>query len=395
MKSLAALLLFPLTVWGVEIPVGTYLEIRLTTPVSTVTSRAQDSLQAILIAPVTVNSRAVLAAGAALRGTILEVVAPAEETNAVLKLSFTQLAEGSHEYRMSTRVFGIDNVRETVDDTGAIQGISPKNTITGRIDQGLGKMNNGRMGGLAQVLEMAKGVLIKNADPNIAYDAGTELTLRLLKPLALPDSQIPPPTPGVTDDGRLADLVRNQPFQTYASNPPKPSDVTNLMFIGTLQQITSAFEEAGWVGSQALSGGSKFETAKAIIEQRGYKEAPVSTILLDNRPPDLVLQKANNTFAARHHLRIWQSPDTYRGQQVWLCGATHDIGIDYSDQDRTFIHKIDSNIDLERLKVTNDLLLTGKVRGVTLVARPNVPTNFRNATGDDVDTDARVAVIQF
>ena len=69
---------------------------------------------------------------------------------------------GNRSYRISTRVFGIDNVRETIDDTGAIEGISPKNTITGRIDQGLGKMSNGRMGGLAQVLEMAKGVLVKN-----------------------------------------------------------------------------------------------------------------------------------------------------------------------------------------------------------------------------------------
>ena len=387
--NLAALVL------AIQIPAGTDLEIRLTTPVSTVTSRAQDKVDAILIAPMTAAHRAVLASGASLQGMVVDVSPPTDEKNATMNLAFTELKTGTRVYRISTRVYGIDNVRETLDSSGVIQGISPKNTITGRIDQGLGKMNGGRYGGLAQILELAKGALVKDADPNIVYQAGTELTLRLTKPLELPDALIPPPTPEVADDGRLSDLVRHQPWQTYASNPPKPSDITNLMFIGSLRQITEAFEEAGWVGAQALSGESKFETAKAIIEQRGYKEAPVSTILLDERPPDLVLQKGNNTFSARHHLRIWRSSDTYRGQQVWLCGATHDIGIDYSEKEMTFIHKIDSNIDLERLKVTDDILFTGKVKGVTLVARPGVPGMFRNATGDDVTTDARIAVVQF
>ena len=344
-----------------------------------------------------VNGRAVLAAGASINGSVAALVSPSETTNATLTLSFTQLDAGNREYRIAARVYGIDNIRETVDENGVVQGISPKNTITGRLDQGLGKMeNNGRLSGLAQILALAKGAIVKDADPNIVYEAGTEMTLRLSKSVVLPDSLIPPPTPQVSDDGHLTELVANQPWQTFAAtSPPKPSDQTNLMFIGTLEQVSSAFQQAGWVGAQSLSGFSKFETALAVIEQRGYKEAPVSTILLANNPPDFVLQKANNTFASRHHLRVWQSADTYRGQPVWLCGATHDIGIDYSDENRTFIHKIDSNTDLERLKVTNDLLLTGKVRGVSLVVRPNIPTNFRNATGDDVVTDGRMAVIQF
>ncbi len=380
---------------AILLPAGTDFEIRLKTPVSTATSRPEDRLDADLIAPVTVNGRTVLASGASVLGTVAELTPPTQETSAALKLSFTELSAAGRKYRIAARVYGLDNVRETLDGSGVVQGISPKNTITGRIDQGLGKMNNGRLGGLAQILELAKNALIRDADPNIAYGPGTELTLRLTKPLSLPDSLIPPPIPAVADDGHLTDLVNHQAWQTYAPNLQRPSDVTNLIFIGSLRDLTAAFEQAGWVGAQALTGESKFETARAIIEQRGYKEAPVSTILLDGRPPDLVLQKANNTFSARHHLRIWHSPDTYRGQDVWLCGATHDIGIDYSEEELTFIHKIDSNIDLERLKVTNDLLFTGKVRGVTLVARPDIPTHFRNATGDDVVTDARIAVIQF
>ena len=376
---------------ALEIPVGTTLEIRLSTPVSTVASRAQDKVEAILIAPVQLSGRTAIPAGAVLTGTVTAVGVPTEIANASLNLEFTQLGP----MKISARVIEVENARETVDEAGTVEGISPKNTITGRMDQGLSKLNNSRLAGLAQILETAKSLMLKNADPNIEYPAGTELTLRLLKPIAVKQPAVPPSMSAVADDGNLQDMVLSQAFQTYAARPLRPSDITNLIFIGDLDRIREAFNEAGWVGSESLSGLSKWETARSVLEQRGYKEAPVSLILLDERPPALVLQKANNTFSARHHLRIWHSPDTYRGQQVWLCGATHDIGIDYSDRDMTFIHKIDSNIDLERRKVTNDLLLTGKVHGVSLIARPTVPTNFRNATGDDVNTDGRITVLQF
>ena len=390
---------------AVEIPAGANLEIRLTAPVSTATSHAKDPVSAILIAPVLLPGGSAVVAGAVVEGTVLAATPASEEKNAALKLGFTQLhfkqaelkpsAQANRTYRISTRVYSVDNVRETVDESGSVQGISVKDTITGRIDQGLGKMSNGRLSGLAKILETAKGALVSNADPNISYEAGTEMTLRLAKPLTFPDTLLAQPTPPVTDDGHLSDLVNNQAWQTFAEHPRRASDITNLMFIGEIEQIAASLRAAGWVGSQALSGESKFETALAIIEQRGYKEAPVSVLLLNNRAPDAVMQKANNTFSARHHLRIWRSPDTYAGQTVWLCSATHDIGIDYSDQDRTFIHKIDSNIDLERQKVVNDLEFTGKARGFTVIPRPALPTNFRNATGDDVDTDARMAVLQF
>jgi hypothetical protein len=77
-----------------------------------------------------------------------------------------------------------------------------------------------------------------------------------------------------------------------------------------------------------------------------------------------------------------------------VCSATHDTGIDYSEQDRTFIHKIDSQIDRERAKVVNDLLFTGLVRGLSLVGR-DIPAGLSNATGDSLQTDGSLAVIAF
>ena len=119
----------------------------------------------------------------------------------------------------------------------------------------------------------------------------------------------------------------------------------------------------------------------------------MSILYLDGRPPEMVFEKLNNTFSKRHHLRIWLRPDQYHGRPVWVCAATHDTGIDFSAKDRTFIHKIDSQIDMERLKVVNDLLLTGKVQSLLLVDRPNVPQHGQNATGDNLNTDAKMTVL--
>ena len=60
---------------------------------------------------------------------------------------------------------------------------------------------------------------------------------------------------------------------------------------------------------------------------------------------------------------------------------------------RTFIHKIDSEIDRERAKVANDLIFTGRVQSLALADRPGVPESDKNATGDDLKTDGKLAVL--
>lgn len=78
---------------------------------------------------------------------------------------------------------------------------------------------------------------------------------------------------------------------------------------------------------------------------------------------------------------------------VWVSSSTHDIGIEFSQENRTFIHAIDPQIDRERAKVVSDLLFTGKVQSLALVERVAVPKKSRNATGDAIETDGRMAVL--
>ena len=386
-------------VWGatplLQVPVGTELHVRLKTKVSTLASKVKDPVEAELIAPVVVDGQFLVPSGAAVRG-VVEAVKPSTKPDerAVLHLTFNEIEIGGKKVKVAAKLTGVDNARESVDEQGQILGILAAESISSRLDTGIGKVAE-RFAGLADVLGVAKGAILKTTEGDIAYDAGVEMDLALTAGITLDKAPAPGPEAkleAITDD-ELVDLAIAQPFQTTAEKPPKPSDLTNIMIVGTQAQVEAAFKAAGWSTAAALSTQSKLETFRAIAEQRGYKEAPVSILLLDGKPPDLVFQKQNNTFAQRHHLRVWQRPATYRDRPVWVIAATHDTGIEFSPENRTFIHKIDSKIDRERAKVVNDLVTTGQVKGLALVDRPDVPKQSRNATGDALETDGQMAVL--
>ncbi|HWB98827.1 MAG TPA: LssY C-terminal domain-containing protein [Bryobacteraceae bacterium] len=380
---------------AVQVPAGTELKIRLKTKVSSNTSKAKDPVEAVLLEPVLVNGAFALTPGTTLRGTVQEAKASTATERAALRLSFSELDLAGKKVKLASQLYGVDNAREQITEDGKILGILSSETISGELDQQLGKIGD-KYSGLAGILGAAKGAFMKSAETDIVYEPGVEMALKLTQPLQL--SQTAPPGPeahlqAIPDQEALIATVNRQPFQTRAQSPPKPSDMTNLMFIGSLEQVRATFVAAGWSEAAALSTQSKLETFRAIAELRGYKEAPVSILMLDNRPPDLVFEKQNNTFAQRHHLRIWSRPDTFQGKAVWVCAATHDTGIEFSERDHTFIHKIDPQIDRERAKVVSDLLLTGNVLSLAAVDRPEVPRESQNATGDKLLTDGQMAVI--
>jgi hypothetical protein len=364
--------------------------------VNTSTAKPKQAFDAVVIAPIVIDGAVALAAGAKVSGHIQEVTAAVKpDDQAVLALAFDQIADSAgHSARLAAKLVGVDNARESVDADGKITGIIASQTGSGRLDQGINKVTE-KYPSFGDLLGAIKETVLKPTDPNIDYEPGVEMTIELTKPLAWAGTVGGLGVKAIEPPGDLSRMVNAQPFRTMAENPPKPSDMTNLMFIGSQHDIETAFQKAGWSPAAQLSSKSKLETFRAMAELRGYQEAPVSTLLLEGRPPDLVFEKLNNTFAARHHLRIWRRPVRFRGQEVWVCSATHDTGIDFSEANRTFIHKVDTQIDRERAKVVSDLLFTGLVRGLSLVERPDVPTKFFNATGDALETDGRMAVIGF
>jgi hypothetical protein len=382
--------------WGARIPSGSEMQVRLMTEISTSSAKVGDPFQALLIAPVVVDGRIAMAAGATLAGHVKEVTAAVNpDDQAVLLLSFDEVRDANGKKNaMAAKVSGVDNARESVDANGRIQGIIASKTGSAQLDQGINKVSE-KYPSFGEILSTVKQAVLKETDANIDYKPGAEMTIALTKPLDWMGAVKLPDIASIEPQDELARLVNSEPFRTAAEKDLRPSDVTNLMFLGNQARIEEAFKKAGWFAAAKLNDQSKLETFRAMAEMRGYQEAPVSILLLAGQPPDLVFEKLNDTFAARHHLRIWRRPGRFAGDDIWVCSATHDTGISFSDASRTFIHKIDSKIDVERAKVVNDLLLTGFVRGLSLVERNGLPDDMFNATGDTLKTDGAMAVISF
>jgi hypothetical protein len=132
----------------------------------------------------------------------------------------------------------------------------------------------------------------------------------------------------------------------------------------------------------------------AVAAHHSYREGPVSSLLVDGQRPTRVFEKETNTFAQRHHIRIWRTQQTFEDRPVWIGAGTHDIGITFSRKARTFSHSVAPDIDKERSKIENDLIFTGDVAVAGLIGRPAAPRSFKNATGDNLQTDGAIAVLR-
>jgi hypothetical protein len=387
--------LLPADVFALQLPTGTSIQIRLESKVGSTASRQNDPIEAVVIAPVMAGGIYAIPAGAAVHGVVAQAQPSAGDQRALLVLQFTAIDVADSPATISARIDIVDNAREKVDEQGRIVGLLAADTSAGKIDAEVSKISD-KLGGLGSLLSSATKAVARRVDQEITYEAGVEMTLSLTAPAVLKAPGGPGPlgklTP-VADRAALAAFAAAQPFQTVAQKPPKNSDLTNLMLIGDKEQIEQAFADAGWHAASSLNPVAKFETIEALAEDRGYSEAPVSVLLLEDRPPDLVFEKLNNTFARRHHLRIWQRPDPWQGRPVWVVAATHDMGISFSPATRNFIHRIDSSIDREREKVVDDLMLTGRVASMLMVDRTAIPKNAQNATGDNLVTDGKMAVL--
>jgi hypothetical protein len=393
-------LLFTSVAPAAVLPAGTVMNVRLTSEVNS-DKHSGEAVSGVIIAPVIANGVPVIPAGTRVTGITADAQAAQAaadgnaEKPATLRIQFTKVIDlQGHEQPLTTIVESVDNARETVDGAGLITGIKPSTSYEARIDQGISKLGNQHQA-LADLLSSVKGAVLKQVDPAIDYKPGVELEVKLTQALNWPWPSASKTVQSVTPAAALSNLISAVPVQTLAQSPPSPSDLTNLMFIGSAEQVQAAFQDAGWFAATARDRSSEFETARAMIESRGYSEAPVSTLYLNGKPPDMTFEKTNNTFNARHHIRVWLQSEQFEGKQVWMAAATHDTGITFSRESKNFTHAIDPQIDRERTKVANDLLFTGRVKAYTLAERSRLPKNPSNATGDKLITDGKIAVVEF
>ncbi|MGB8481647.1 MAG: LssY C-terminal domain-containing protein [Acidobacteriaceae bacterium] len=382
------------------IPAGSILEVRLEHPISSYSTPKGTKVFCLLIAPVSVDGKVLLPVGVTLKGSIMAVrkvgLGFVHENAQIDLVLQTLVLEDGTTVPLSTQVTQVENARESVDKEGRIRGIRSTSTLSHRASGTVSMLSLGDP--IAAVFTVAaSSSVLRFSEPEILLPTGTELTAKLTSPIEIPAQHIHP-TPTVTttvaEAAQLHAVIQKMPFRTVTDGSKVPSDLTNLMFIGSSGAIERAFAASGWEPVDELNAQSTCSTVRSIAENQGYRRAPMSILLLGGSPPKYAYAKTLNTFSKRHHLRIFSSDATWQGEPVWNSSSTHDIGIGFSKKNKTFIHLIDSNIDNERAKVVNDLMLTGCVTGVQLVSRPWVPKDAKNGTNEALLTDGKIAVIQ-
>jgi LssY C-terminus len=382
-------------------PPGAQLHIRLTSTVGSYASRAGSPLSAVLIAPVTVDGESGLQAGSVLSGSVKAVTRVGfgiRHETAGLDLEFDQLiSPDGQKIPISARVAEVDNGRERVSPNGRIHGVRSTGSLCYRVSGYIRTALQWEFH--AELAEwVIRSLIMQLPEPEIYYPAGAELTLILTRPLFL-DSPLKPPEElavQLRDDQRdeLAQVVSTVPYRTHAPGSGRSSDLTNVLFIGSHDQLVTAFAAAGWTQADSASVRHRITWIRAVAERRGDEAAPMSPLLLNGAEPDMSWEKGLNDVSKRHHIRMWREAASWDGQQMWIGAATRDIDFAYWRPGGRLTHRIEENVDQERDKVAYDLAFTSCGNILDWAAREDLPRSARNATGDPITTDGRMVVIE-
>ncbi|MGA2696585.1 MAG: LssY C-terminal domain-containing protein [Terriglobales bacterium] len=378
---------------------GAELDVRLDVPVYSDRSRTGDPITATVTYPLCKSGEFIackpgellVPPGAKVNGTILFAQkAPDKYSRPRIVLDFSNIVHKSGKRSpLYARVLDVDNARETVRSNEILGITQPHASTKASLAFAALSAVNPIAGYSIKGVQTIYGLSIRR---EVYFPAGTDIQIQIVRPSMLKDKEDWAGWPKLPVDAELAQLVANAPLRTFTS-AKVPSDPTNLIFLGSREQLISAFGEAGWYEADDLSVRSALKTVQATVRQTNYASGPVSTLRIDGRPPDLVFQKSLDTFAKRHHIRIWDMHKKYQGRQVWIGAATHDIATMSGRGGTKWSHRIDPHVDRERDWVETDLLFIGTATGYVDMERPAAPKKLSNATGDQIVTDGKITVV--
>lgn len=167
-------------------------------------------------------------------------------------------------------------------------------------------------------------------------------------------------------------------------------DPMNVILLGTLEDLDSAFLRAGWVTAKPASFRTVSREIVAGLANRQSIGAPLATQYFRRRPQDFAYQLAGPNARYRHHARIWQLDSL---ATVWVGAATEDAGMKVNPFKGRFTHAIRRDIDGERDRILRELEASGCADLVDYVTMPGAVQHGRNYTGQRFVTDGRTVVI--
>lgn len=172
-------------------------------------------------------------------------------------------------------------------------------------------------------------------------------------------------------------------------------DPINLVLVGSQEQITQSFHQAGWLTPDPITPQTAAKIAADSLAHRSYPTAPVSNLYVFGRVQDLAFEKPTNDVQNRGHIRLWKTGTPISGQIIWIGQASYDSGIELSATNHFPTHHIAPTVDLERNSVGADLEKTGLVKAEADAAFTAPIFYARNGGGDYYETDGNVLVINY
>jgi hypothetical protein len=296
-------------------------------------------------------------------------------------------AEGQT-FPLYAKLAAVDNAREQVTAQGAVRGViaaaQPDQLVFGVWSSPSLQMLSHSVVGLTGVSHMISSALalgpagtggmlalrlslFRFPEPEIQYAPGTDMRLDVDQVKQQGVNELPD-VPQVAPQG-VAEWIGKEPFVIDRRDSRPVSDIVNMAFLGSREQLTHAFAAAGWVEADPSSRKTKTQALYAFNAMRAYATAPVSALLYKGTLPELVFEKSLNTITKRHHIRVWYA-GVVEGRELWLGAATHDTGAAFNLHAFRFTHAVDQNIDDERDKVTTDLRFAGCVDSEMRIDRP-------------------------
>lgn len=373
------------------IAAGTGLELRLLTPVGSRISHAGDTVEALIIAPVAGNGRTLPLSGAELFGTVSTVQAVGlglRHTSAELAVHFqTMRFLDGVEVPVDARIEQVETARERVDTGGHVLGIDPAANLSSGFSFVLSTVL------IHSELELPavaiKLLTARSPNPEIYLPSGSELFAELTRDLTVDTADLTSPIPGgISFDEALSvrQTLGRLPLEQAEESPRRPSDLINVVVIGSKPQLEETFRAAGWSGESKRSPLAAYRLFHSMVQRMGYTAAPMARLRLNGAVASVTFQKSLDTLSKRHHVRFWRQGDS----DIWLGAATEDIGMTFRRAHLT--HAIGGDIDNERAKIINDLWFTGCVHEASLLHRDHLRSIPRRDF--PMSTDGDLAVLR-
>ncbi len=381
---------------SLSLPKGAILYVRLKTPISTSNSKLHQKVVTETVRQVFAGGKVVVPLGAQVTGEIDELHASSTPDDpATMLIHFTKLElPGGKPVDIACYLSKVENARESVLKNGTIQGVTASALGSTYVDKALGQLAQ-QLPSLSDAIGSFEKKQVGTPDTTISYQAGTDMEIELSKPLSLDKTFVPAAAEQVPAAvlGAVQEVLAKAP-QRSATEKKTPGDPINLVLVGSENEIRQAFQQAGWDVPAIKQTQSIAKTVQAVVQGAGYGVAPISNLYLYGRPQDIAFEKVLNTFAMRHHLRLWRAPVTAPdGTPIWLGAAVHDTGFDIHPGVAS--HATSPDLDAERAKVGADILVTGSVAAEQLVVPPHPLSRGFTGTGGAWQTDGRLLVIDF